>query len=373
MTRRRQRARAVWRNLHLGLALAGGLLFAFLGVTGSMLVFHREIDTLLNPNLLQRQSGGRDLPVSAVVAMVHEEVGPILRVDVPEGPKGVYRMQVRHTLVQDDRVEVAVDPGSGQILGTRPWRGHLVAQLYDLHSTLLAGRRGKDIVGYTGLALLVSVASGLYLWWPRRGGWRRALRVKRHAPASRRIYDIHKSAGLPAAALLLVSAFSGVTMEFPQAARTVVETLLPSAPSEKCLESTAVGPEGDQELERAVAQARATVPEGRIRRILMPNGETDVYRVYLRRPEDVLKSGGLNVVTIDASTGELTHAKTTQDYGAADWLLAWQFPLHNGEAFGMLGRGAIFVLGFVPLTLYVTGLMIWWNKRQASEKRSGRN
>src|SRR3546814_8121606 len=113
-----------------------------------------------------------------------------------------------------DLREVLVDPGNGQILGSRIWRSNFVAVTYDLHYTLLVGRSGRDIVGFGGIGLLLSLGSGLYLWWPRAGGLRRALHVKSRAPFSRRVYDIHKCAGLPAVGLLGVSALSGITMQF---------------------------------------------------------------------------------------------------------------------------------------------------------------
>ena len=369
----RRSARARWRNVHLGLGLLAGLWFAFLGLTGSLLVFHKEIDALLNPDLLTRQSSAGDvMAISALVAVVAEGVGPVLRVDMPADSGGVVRIQAQNGSAPRDPVEVFIDPGDGRILGTRAWRGNFVAVVYDLHYTLLAGRRGRNIVGFVGLALLASIGSGLYLWWPRGHGFRRALHVKRRPPFSRRVYDIHKSVGLPAVMLLGVSAISGVAMEFPDQTRAIVHAVLPAASSEMSIGLALEFPRRDPGLADAVARARAIIPDGHIRRILMPDSDAGTYRIYLRRPAETLKSGGLNTVTVDALTGKLMQVRTTGDYRAADWFLAWQFPLHNGEAFGIAGRMVVFILGFVPLTLYLTGLLIWWNKRRA-RRRSARN
>lgn len=366
---RTRTARSLWRNLHLGLGLIAGLGFAFLGVTGSLLVFYKEIDAALNPELFTRQSStGERAAVSAVAAAAARETGPVLRIDLPADSNGVVRIQARSRFAPHELREVFVDPGNGQVLGSRAWRSNLVAVTYDLHYTLLAGRSGRDVVGFVGIGLLLSLASGLYLWWPRGIGLRRALHVKRRAAFSRRVYDIHKCAGLPAVVLLSISALSGIAMQFPETTRALVHTLLPAATSGMHSKPTPDLSQQDRGLASAVAEARAMVPDGRIRRILMPNGEAGTYRIYIRRPGEMLRSSGLNIVTIDARTGAVAAVKRTQDYRAADWFLAWQFPLHNGEAFGLAGRFAMFVLGLLPITLYITGLLIWYNKRRARQR-----
>lgn len=55
----------------------------------------------------------------------------------------------------------------------------------------------------------------------------------------------------------------------------------------------------------------------------------------------------------------------------ADTYFAWQFPLHNGEAFGLPGRLVVFVSGLVPCGLYVTGILIWARKRRGRARRGG--
>jgi uncharacterized iron-regulated membrane protein len=46
---------------------------------------------------------------------------------------------------------IAVDPRTGDVLGSRPSYGHLTAIIYDLHATLLAGDAGHTLVGIVGL------------------------------------------------------------------------------------------------------------------------------------------------------------------------------------------------------------------------------
>lgn len=362
--------RSTWRRLHLGLAFCVGGAFAFLGVTGSFLVFYKEIDAFLNPELLTRQSEVReDLPLVDLAELVRKEFGDIQRIDLAGGSNDVHRMRVVPRTDPSVHLEVMVDPAGGGVLGSRPWREHFVSLVYDLHYTLLAGRTGRDIVGYLGAALFASIASGVYLWWPRQGGFAKAFRVKWRANWFRRFFDLHKSVGVSAALLLSTSAFSGIAMQFPETTRTAVEVFLPETgdshiePGSRALRTEAAG------LEIAIARARDFVPDGRVRRILLPNSLSNHYRVYLRRPGEMQRSGGLNLVQVDAATGAVVRVRLARNFSAADWVMAWQFPLHNGEAAGLPGRWLVFCLGFTPLVLWITGIGLWWKKHQTRKRR----
>jgi hypothetical protein len=52
--------------------------------------------------------------------------------------------------------------------------------------------------------------------------------------------------------------------------------------------------------------------------------------------------------------------------------LNWIVPIHDGKAFGVIGRAWVMLVGLVPAILGVTGLMRWWQKRpkHATERRS---
>src|SRR3546814_19130215 len=92
---RRRTGRKLWRALHLALALIAGLGFAFLGVTGSLLVFSKEIDAALNPELFTRRSSlGEHGAISSIAAAVTHNLAPGMSVDCPGA--GTYGVMPRH-------------------------------------------------------------------------------------------------------------------------------------------------------------------------------------------------------------------------------------------------------------------------------------
>ena len=48
-----------------------------------------------------------------------------------------------------------------------------------------------------------------------------------------------------------------------------------------------------------------------------------------------------------------------------DKLWAWVHPLHNGEAFGFIGRIIVTLLGLFPLILMLTGVLRFIQKRKS--------
>jgi PepSY-associated TM region len=74
------------------------------------------------------------------------------------------------------------------------------------------------------------------------------------------------------------------------------------------------------------------------------------------------KSGGASVVWADQYRGDILHIRNPRTMSAGDRFLRWQFPLHNGEAFGPPGRLVILLSGLSLPLLYVTGLSITGSK-----------
>jgi uncharacterized iron-regulated membrane protein len=67
-------------------------------------------------------------------------------------------------------------------------------------------------------------------------------------------------------------------------------------------------------------------------------------------------------VWIDAYDGRVLAIQDARARHAGNALLAWLHPLHNGEAFGLIGQWLTVAAGLLPLLLFVTGLMRWRHK-----------
>ena len=179
--------RVTMRRVHLWLGLTIGVLFAFAGLTGSLLVFYPEIDAVLSPVLRAVPSEARPASWQAVVDTLHREHPArtgAWRIEV-SGEGGAIPVRYYTPKETTGRAFAPllawVDPVRLTTIRAGFWGDTLVTWIYDLHYRLLLEEPGGIAMGIAGIVMLVLLASGIWAWWPRAGGWWRALRFKTHA------------------------------------------------------------------------------------------------------------------------------------------------------------------------------------------------
>lgn len=368
---RRLRPREVWVRLHLCLALSVGLVFVLAGLTGSVLVFYVEIDRWLNPQLLVDAGAGPRQSHEAVFRALHA-AHPARdgswRLEMPLSDTAPVTARYYRPAETAHRafapLMVSVDPVRLEVRASRLWGDTAMTWLYDLHYALLLDRDGRTALGVIGIALMLSLASGVVLWWPRAGRYAGALAFKRRAGSARRTYDLHKLGGIYGVAVLAVVVASGVLLELSQWVNPLIDRASPlfRTPSVQSL-----GAAGTPRLavDDAVRVALLNFPGATLRWIETPDGPSGTYRVNLRAGDEPGVRFPRTNVWIDQYSGEVLAIRDRQFNSAGDTLLDWLHPLHNGEAFGMAGRIVVAISGLIPLLLFVTGVMRWQQKRRA--------
>lgn len=375
--RRRASLWTFWLKVHLYLGLFVGPVLVLIGLTGSLLVFYQAIDELLNPGLLTTQGTGAVRPLDEIVAAAQarhpEKKGPYSLV-LPRHAQGTliawYEIPTGRAGTSE-WLQVLIDPYTANVLGERFWGQCLISVIYKLHYTLLLKSAGEVTVGVLGLFLLLSIGTGIYIWWPlfwppRWGRLRQAFGIKRGAPPVRFHFDLHKTSGIYSALILLVIAFSGVYMIFPEYIKPIVGFFSPvtQEPEPKSIHWPGAAPIS---VDLAVAIADRVFPDAELKEVALSEGPEGVYIVTKRQPQEVRKSWGESQVWIGLYTGEVLAIRDPKKNTGGDTFLGWQFPLHNGEALGLPGRIVVFISGFVPLILYVTGLQLWLKRRRSKK------
>lgn len=366
----------LWLQVHLYVGLIGGALFMLTSLTGSLLVFYKTIDEWLNPEQVIR-TVGTDQPLSDIVAgarTAHPDWSPPDTLIFPLHERDTFHAWFKDPAAASPEERwhvVAVDPSTARPLSNRQWGSFFVSFIYELHQELLLGKPGEVFVGILALFLLLSIGSGLYLWWPSPGKLRRALTFQSDGSLIRQHYDLHKLTGLAGAILLTLLALTGFYLEFPTAVTSVVRWFSPVrdlSPEEQPRSEWQVGVPRIPP-EQVIEIAHATFPDARAMWIGLPQHARDSYSVGLRQPGEVRQAGGQTEVWIDQYSGAVLQVQDWRQFTGGETFLAWLFPLHNGEAFGLTGRWLILVAGFMPLLLYVTALRMWWLKRDAHRRR----
>lgn len=199
---------------HTWIALLLGLYIVMLSVTGSVIVFRRELNQWLVPRTVASTEGERltGEPLRSAIERVYTQ-HTVLEVREPTRVDRPVFVGLERGGERDDRY---FDPYSSQDLGsTYPDVLRAVEWLVDLHDNLLSGPEGRTVNGIGGAFVIVLIFTGLVIWWP---GWRRAWRsmLIGKPEASRRFaWQVHNALGIYSFALLLVWALTAVYFAFP--------------------------------------------------------------------------------------------------------------------------------------------------------------
>lgn len=366
----RQALRRFWLLTHLWLGLGVGLLFALLGLTGSLLVFYPEIDLLLNPGLAASPSLQSPIPwtqVESHLRAAHPQRHGPWRLEAPLAADRP--LMARYYTPAEKPAEsfapliVTLDPTSLAITSQRFWGDFAVTWLYDLHYSLFLGQTGKTLLGIAGIGMLLSLLSGLYLWWPGPGKRLAALAPRLRAGRVRAVFDLHALAGAYGLILLLAVTVTGVVLELPGTINPLIERFSPLFTPPRLHAGSSSARRVSPEAALAVAQTR--FPGATLRWIETPGDRSDSYRINLWQAGEPSFRFPKTNVWVDAQTGDILAVRDPVEHSGGDTFLAWQHPLHNGEAFGLAGRMLVCASGLVPMLLLTTGLIRWRQKSRA--------
>lgn len=359
--------RQLWIRIHAYLALSLGLLFVLLGLSGSLAVYREELDELLNPRLDIGQPAGEMLPLERIMAALqqaHPRRYAPWTLEMPRSSGSMITAWYARPEETADRLYaplmVSVNPYTAEVVASRFWGETAATWLVDLHTQLLSGRSGWNLVGILGLLLMVSAGSGLYLWWPGLARLRAAFAIRLDGGMMRLALDLHRTFGFFGSAWLLLIAFTGFNLAFPGMAETFAGSSGMSHGNEgREIRSTAIPNDRPVSLTEALLVARGPFPHAEVRRISAPAGETGSYRINLRQQGEINQRHPFTTVWVDRWSGQILEVRNPARFTGGESLLAWLWPLHTGEAFGSGGRLAWFLAGLLPLALFTTGMLRW--------------
>jgi uncharacterized iron-regulated membrane protein len=361
-------------TIHLVLGLSAGLLLSLTGLSGSVLVFRHEIDRWLEPGLRQVSPGPRGhVSLEQVVTSAARVVpgSAIQQIFLAESPGDSHELWLRGT----DR-RLYVDPYSARVLGGKRETETFTGWLFSWHTKLLSGETGERIVGWGGVILLLLSVSGVILWWPDR--LRQVpdrLRIKWNASRKRVTYDLHRTGGFYAAALLALLALTGSSLVFDDwftaAAFRITGTPPPGARPKAPNARSDARP---VPLPLLLERVDNALPGGKLRRISFPAKAGGPVVVRKRMPGD-LHPNGMSYVYVDPYRGNVLRVDRAMDASAGQRLVNLRYPLHIGRWGGFASRLLQSLAGLMPLVLFVTGCRMWWGRvlRFEAKRRSVRN
>jgi uncharacterized iron-regulated membrane protein len=343
------RLRSLWFQIHKWIGISLAILVIPIALSGSVLVWHDWLDEQINPQRYPKITAPLLAPsvyarAAVSVALPGERVTAI---SLPDH-EGAVQVTLTKPLPDGRRrshARVWLDPETAEPIERAGSREGVLSVIHVLHGSLMVPGVGRKIVGWVGVAMLLSSLTGLWLWWPLKGSVRRGLRWNRRPDLNS---NIHFQAGFWISLPLAVLSLTGVWISFPG-----VFSGAPGGPpgtGPRVVERTNLSPE------QALAAAQSVAP-GNAASIGWPTDEGHQWTVRIKgdgKPREV------TVADSDARTSLVPPKPET--------LARTMRRIHDGTGMPLAWQVVIFVGGIVPALLAVTGVLMWLRMRRRRDR-----
>lgn len=404
-----------FRRIHLWLSAPFGLVIFIICMSGALLVFEDELTRLGNPSPYRAPSNGQEaLPLDSLKIVVEGKISEgvlVDRISVPKNPNEAYRVY----LTQPRRASLLVNQYTGEINGQYQ-RPSFFSQTLRLHRWLLGSRPagggifwGKTIVGVCTILFLLTLVTGVVLWWPRT--WkacRRSLRVRVKKGWHCFWRDLHIAGGMWALLILITCGLTGLTWSF-SGYRKVVYQLLGA--NRATPQNSSVGNGFAQGGGQGLGQGKG-LGKGMGRglgRGLHQNGEHNhdtsdcangtadsntqiaskgssslpwqraLELVSAKRPKAgsyLISEGqviaykgtwgnqrGTDRFEFDPRNGRLTGATLYEQSSSSSKISGWIYTLHVGSWGGLFSKTITFLAALLGASLPLTGYYLWFKRK----------
>lgn len=335
-----------------------GLVIFILGITGSVLVFHEEIEKQEQKEFLSVAGSGKADLDKAFQTISKTYKNWEVRIErFSADPHQTFVFGLRRPT---ERLLVFVHPVSGKILNVIDSEKSFTKVLLKLHYSLYAKTAGKTIVFVTGLIYLTSLISGLIIY--RRSLLKVFLfRVKfKHAHPRSLASSLHRYVGVWALIINLAIVISGAFISFD----VMSNGFKSSRKAEKPLT-----PVVNISLEKTIAVIEQTKPGLKLNYIRMPKKEgAPVLFLGCTNSQPFYYSHTANSVAVDPLTGQIQEIKMAENMKGMDKVSGIAKTIHFVEFAGLITKILFCLAGLSVPLLSITGFLLWKLKSKKTLK-----
>ena len=377
--------RAVWRwHFYAGLLVLPFMIL--LAVTGGLYLFREELDNVWHHQLkvVEARSTPVEAPSAWIDAALKARPGTALKIISPVTPTASAEVVIK--TAEGARRSVYVDPYDSRVLGELKDRGTIMWLMRRLHSLAEFGPIANGIIEIVGGWSILLVATGFYLWWPRKqaGGV-----VSVRGTPGKRIFwrDVHAVTG----------AFAGLAIGFMSLSGMPWSVLWGAKVNEWANSSNYGYPSGvranipmsDEHLEHVNGPTTWSLEQAKVPlstaapgqplgidaaaaaveklgispgyTLSLPTSPTGVYSASIY-PDDLSKQ---RVIHLDQYSGKPLIDMSYADYGPAGKALEWGINFHMGQEFGLANQLFLLAICLAIILMAVSAGVMWWKRRPA--------
>jgi uncharacterized iron-regulated membrane protein len=364
-------------RLHLWLGLASGLVVCFLGLTGCILSFQREIENATQPYRFVEERNEpvikpSDLQAIALKQLPAKKLHSISYQPGKAAVASFYNNKPRYYYL------VFIDPYTGKVLKTKNMKYDFFRFIIEGHFNLWLPRAvGKPIVASATLIFVVLLVTGIILWWPKNKAARKQrFKVKLNAKWRRTNYDLHNVLGFYMSWVIIFIAFTGLVWGFEWFAKSLfwttsggkamTEFSMPLSDTTTTIarkETTTIdviwykmrteNPGYPGIMEVHFPEDKSTSIEV----ALNPDGNT-----YWKADYRYFDQYTLKEIEVNHTYGKLKNATV------AEKIQRMNYDIHVGAVAGLTGKIIAFLASLICASMPVTGFLIWWGRKKKAKK-----
>ena len=357
-----------WIWVHTWSSLICTVFLLMLCLTGLPLIFHDEIDGLLNPEEWRAQNPEgprleldeildialRNRPGEVPIYMSFDIDRPVVNVTTGAAPG-----------VPDTAMYFAsFDATSGDLVPPADSGERVMEFILRLHTDMFLGLPGMLFLGLMGFLFLAATVSGIVLYVP----FMQKLvfgTVRRGRSGKIKWLDYHNLFGAVTLAWVLVVGFTGVinTLEVP-----IIDNWRDKEVRDMIAESRDIRAGLDRaSLSAAVDAAVRLTPDMQLQFVAFPGSSysTQAHYSVFMHGNTPLTEHLITPVLIRADTGEVVGKREMPMIAKA---LSLSRPLHFGDYGGLTLKVLWALLNLLTIIILASGLYLWWVKRYGSSR-----
>ena len=382
-----------FRDIHLYLSLAAGLVILIACITGAILVFEKDMQMAFNKERYFVDPGTNPLSAGEMSAKVQEaypdakvngiklykntsrsaEVSISISEKKQKAAAGLENKISAATSKRAPGYTVFVNPYSGAVLDKYTYSETFFYQVFALHRWLLGGSDsiGKYIVGIATLIFLFIILTGIILWWPRtKKILKQRLKIKTNVGWKRVNHDLHLVLGFYSAIFLFVFAFTGLAWSFKWFNDGIYKVTSSPLKSPPPPESKMVTNAQAISFADALSAARSVYPDAVSYAVSKPKDTAAAFSVVCL-PENAVHESATDVVYVDQYSGMVAGQTRFGDRSLGARVRSTFKPVHTGSIWGMPSKVLAFIVCLFGASFPITGTLMWINRTR--KKNRNRN
>ena len=369
----------VWRwHFYAGLFCVPFVLW--LSLTGAAYLFRPQVEALIDRPYadVTTAEAPRASAAAIAAAAVRAVPGSMLhRYQLPEAPTQAVQVVVGRPDGTETRVYV--HPRDLAVLRTVGEQDRLMRIVFRLHGELYAGAWGSYLVELAASWTIVMLLTGLFLWWPRRGGLAGVFYPRLRAGGRRFWRDLHGVTGFWVSAMALFLLVSGLPWAKSWGAylKTVRAVAEGSPVKQDWSTDHSAGTramQGEHAEHGGMKMPHPRVDYRPLDRMVVTLAPLRLAAPVLIAPpvgpgqpwtakSDAADRPLRTDLTLDAATGVVLTRTDFAQRRLIDRLVGWGVAIHEGQAYGWLNQLVNLATALGLALVSVGAVVLWWRRK----------